>query len=55
MTRKRKASKFSATKAVKAKAREAIGMPPPTRRRENRKKAGKEKHKSTLGQLLSDA
>jgi hypothetical protein len=51
---KKKAKKFSVTKAVKATARERIGSPRPTRREENPRKAGREKHKPTLGDLLAE-
>ncbi len=51
-SRKKKIKRFSATKTVKEIARERIGSPPPTRRDENPKKQGKEKHKPTLGELL---
>ncbi len=56
MPKKRKPGRFSATKAVKAAAREQIGAPPPTRRAptliEKRRKP--EKHKPTLGSMLGD-
>ncbi|HZR30368.1 MAG TPA: hypothetical protein VFA76_00775 [Terriglobales bacterium] len=53
MARKRK-QKFRAVKAVKAAAREHVGMPPPTRRVEQRIKKNLEKHKPTLEKLLED-
>ncbi len=53
MPRKRKIKRFSAAKAVKAAAREQIGAPPPTRRAPTLKEKG-EKHKPTLGRLLSE-
>ena len=49
--------KLSATKLVKAMAREAIGAPPPTRRAPDAKKKAKQKstkHKPTLGRILSE-
>jgi hypothetical protein len=52
--RKRKKKKFTAAKAVKAMARTAIGAPPPVQREESRKRVVKQKHKLTLGKLLSD-
>ena len=54
MPRKRKKAKFSAVKAVKANARERLGSPRPTQRQDNPKKSKTEKHKATLGTLLSD-
>jgi len=55
MPRKRKKARFSAVKAVKAKARDVLGSPPPTRRKENPKKCKGEKHKPTLGNLLAES
>jgi hypothetical protein len=53
-TRKRK-KKFSATKAVKALARETIGSPPPVQRIPTLKESRKDqKHKPTLGKLLTE-
>ncbi|MGE5205944.1 MAG: hypothetical protein ACM3PW_10035 [Chlamydiota bacterium] len=51
---KKKARKFRAVQAVKAAAREHIGAPPPTRREPQRKKPAEQKHKPTLGKLLSE-
>jgi hypothetical protein len=52
---KRKKKKFSATKAVKAVARERIGAVPPTRAVPDRKKkTHQEKYKPTTQQLLKD-
>ena len=51
---RRKKKKFSAAKAVKAAAREHIGAPPPTRRVPDATKQKKDKHKPTLGKLLSE-
>jgi len=53
VARKRKRKTFRAVTAVKAAAREKIGMPPPTRRQPDPKKQKQEKHKPTLGGLLS--
>jgi hypothetical protein len=53
----RKPKPFSATSAVKAAAREAIGAPPPTRAEPDTKKKHKaksEKHKPTLSKLLNE-
>ena len=53
MAARRKKKKFSATKAVKSLAREAIGSPPPVQRIPTLKESRKEqKHKPTLGKLL---
>ena len=54
MAKKRKAKAFRAVQAVKAAAREQIGMPPPTRRAPNVKKQRREKHKPTLGKVLGE-
>ena len=54
MPHRRKKAKFSAIKAVKANARDVIGSPRPTRRKENPKKSKSEKHKPTLGSLLEE-
>jgi len=54
-TRKKKKKRFSATKAVKSMAREAIGMPPPVQRIPTLKESRKDqKHKPTLGKLLTE-
>jgi hypothetical protein len=55
MARKKKPDKFSATTTVKSMAREAIGAPPPVRKKESAKRLNKAKHKPTLGKMLSDA
>jgi hypothetical protein len=49
--RKKKPKRFRAVEAVKALAREKIGIPPAERVAENRKRK-KEKHKPTLEELL---
>ena len=51
---KAKKSVFSATKAVKANARERLGTPPPERVLPDpkQKAAAKPKHKETLAHLL---
>ncbi len=55
MPRRPKKKLFSAAKAVKSAAREQIGSPPPTRRVPGLKeKKEKERHKATLGRLLSE-
>jgi hypothetical protein len=55
MATRKKKQKFSATKAVKARAREVIGTPPPVHRIPTLKESRKqEKHKPTLGRLLDD-
>jgi hypothetical protein len=55
MATRKKKKKFSATKAVKSLARDLIGAPPPVQRipalKESRKQ---DKHKPTLGKLLSE-
>jgi hypothetical protein len=52
---KRKAAKFSVTKAVKANARERVGQPKPARVIEDqpRGQQRKQKHKETLGKLIN--
>jgi hypothetical protein len=53
----RKKKKLSATKLVKAMAREAIGTPPPTRRAPDTKKRAEQKstkHRPTLARMLSE-
>lgn len=54
MARKRKPKPFKASTAVRSLARERIGTPPPTVRDQNRKKQDRQKHKPTLGKLLSE-
>lgn len=51
---KRKPSRFSATKAVKANARERVGQPKPARVIEEKtKRTGREaKHKEKLDELI---
>lgn len=50
---KRKPGRFSATKAVKANARERIGQPPPARVVRDEPKTGRKvKHKSKLEEIL---
>ena len=56
MTKKKK-KRFDVVKAVKSAARNVVGTPPPTRRLEAAPKRGRakqEKHKTTLGNLLSE-
>jgi len=54
--KKRKPRSFRATSAVKAAARAAIGTPPSTWIKPNRKpKERVEKHKKTLNKMLEDS
>ncbi len=53
MARKRKKKVFSAAKLVREMARERVGSPKPSRLVPE-KKAKAEKHKPTLGKLLTD-
>ena len=53
--KRKKKKKFSATKAVKAAAREQIGTVPPTRSVPEKKHKPAEKHKPTLSKLLADS
>jgi hypothetical protein len=55
MPRKKKTKRFEAVAAVKALARERVGMPPPTQVVPDRKKRKKEKHKPTLGKLMEES
>jgi hypothetical protein len=53
----RKKKRLSATKLVKAMAREAIGTPPAVRRAPDAKKKAQQKstkHKATLSRMLSE-
>ncbi len=57
MTKRRKKQVFSAAKAVKAAARQQIGMPPPTKVVPDAKKKAEgrvKKHKPTLQRLLTE-
>jgi len=54
MAKRKKPTPFRAAKAVKAIARETIGSPPPTRVVPEKTKQKKQKHKATLGELLSE-
>jgi len=50
---KRKPGKFSATKAVKANARERVGQPKPSRVLEEEPRTGRQtKHKRKLEQII---
>ena len=50
---KRKPEKFSATKAVKANARERVGQPKPSRLVDTGPRTGREiKHKPKLDQII---
>jgi hypothetical protein len=53
--KRKKPKKFTAAKAVKSMARAALGSPPPVRRKESKRRPGKEKYRTTLGKLLSDS
>jgi hypothetical protein len=55
MAKSKKKRVFSATQAVKANARERVGMPPPSHPLPTTKEkaAAKPKHKETLADLLS--
>jgi hypothetical protein len=55
VSKKKKKKTFTAAKAVKSLARTVIGAPPPVHRQESRKRAGKQKHKPTLGKLLAES
>jgi hypothetical protein len=53
--RKRKPGTFSATKAVKANARERVGQPKPARVVESEPRTGRQtKHKPKLEQMLRE-
>jgi hypothetical protein len=57
MARKKKSArpkKFSATKAVKAAAREQIGTVPPTRAVPEKTKKSTTRHKPTLGKIIEE-
>jgi hypothetical protein len=54
MAKKKKPKPFRAVTAVKALAREIVGTPPATRRKDSTNRPGRDKHKPTLGKLLSD-
>ena len=52
---KRKPARFSATKAVKANARERVGQPKPARVVDTEPRTGREaKHKPKLEQIVLD-
>jgi hypothetical protein len=53
MPGKKRKKKFSAAKAVKSVARDLIGSPPATRQVEPKTRKSREKHKPTLGKMLS--
>ena len=52
--KRRKKRKLTSVTLVKAAAREHVGMPPPTKRLPDAKKKPGEKHKPTLGKLLTE-
>lgn len=54
---RKKKKKLSATKLVKAMARNTVGTPPPTRRAPDKLTKSQQKstkHKSTLGRMLAE-
>ena len=58
MAKKKRAPTFSATKAVKANARERLGTPPPSTPipdRRTKAKHGPEKHKRKLEDVIAHA
>ena len=52
---RKKPKAFKAATAVKAASRAVLGTPKPVRQAENKKLRKKDKHKASLGKLLSDA
>jgi len=54
MSPKKKPAKFSATKAVKAAAREQIGTVPPTRSVPEKTKKTTTKHKPSLNKIIEE-
>jgi hypothetical protein len=53
---KKKLKRFRATTAVKAASRAVLGTPPAVKRLESKKRRSlKEKHKPSMGKLLTDA
>lgn len=54
MPKKKKKKVFRASKAVKAAARNVIGTPKATVRQTPKPVKAREKHKTTLGDLLSE-
>lgn len=55
MAKKKRIKRFRKVTAVKALARERIGTPPPTKIVPNKRQPAKqEKHKPTLGKLMSE-
>lgn len=54
MPRKKKTKPFRAVTAVKSLARDVVGTPPPTRRKESSNRPKREKYKNTLGKLLAE-
>jgi hypothetical protein len=55
MPKKKKIKKLRATDMVKAASRAVLGTPPPVKRAENKKRHKKDKHKPSMGKLLTDA
>ena len=54
MAAKKRQKKFRAVTAVKALSRKVLGTTPPTRSVPVKRKEKIEKHKPTLGEMLSD-
>jgi hypothetical protein len=54
MAKKKKLKPFRAVTAVKALAREVVGTPPATRRKDSTNRPRRDKHKPTLGKMLSE-
>jgi hypothetical protein len=54
MMKRSKKKIFRATTAVKSAARNVIGSPPATRQETPKTKKSQDKHKTTLGRLLSE-
>jgi hypothetical protein len=54
MAKKKKLKKFRKVVAVKALARERVGSVPSSRTIPDRRERGQDKHKTTLGKLLSE-
>ena len=55
MPKKKKKKTFSAVTAVKTMSRTAIGKVPSVKRVEGVRREKKEKHKPSIGRLISDA
>jgi hypothetical protein len=55
MPKKKKLKKLRATSMVKEASRAVLGTPPPVKRAENKKRRKKDKHKASLGKLMTEA